>query len=88
MIHDGNAYRSSRPLLPQIEYISLESYLCYFYSQVEIFQVKNYYTDNYFVDLGGIPKEQGRVGKGWEINTNFRTEKTIGEENQHLGSDL
>ena len=60
----------------------------HFYSQVEIFQVKNYYTDNYFVDLGGIPKEQGRVGKGWEINTNFRTEKTIGEENQHLDSHL
>ena len=50
--------------------------------------MKNYYTDNYFVDLGGIPKEQGRVGKEWEINTNFRTEKTIGEENQHLDSHL
>ena len=72
--------------------------------QVKIFQVKNYYTDHYYFDIGGKPGRKGDqkdrvlndncvkkncVKMVLEINIiTFRAEKATGEKNQHMGSYL
>ena len=45
-----------------------------------IFQVKNYYTDNFYVNLGGKPEELGRMKKIDKTDMKFRIEKAAGEE--------